>query len=264
MTPHTEFTLCVYCSAAEAALPTYRSLAEETGRAIAAQRWNLLWGGQRNALMGVLGTTVRAHGGHTTAVVPRKLAHRADTDADVLITVPDLLTRKQHFLEHAGAFLVLPGGLGTCEELIDTWSAACIGAHDKPIVILDPDGHYSTLRQWFEEVARRKLLRSTDLAQPVWTTTVADAMNSCVHDPHVTDQPSVMSPPLSTTSWASSALVERCERPRGCRHRSLSTVVNGRDGPVGTAAPPQRSPSWCTDSAVSRSPGANDEQPKRP
>lgn len=174
------FTVCVYCSAAEAALPPYRALAEETGRAIAARRWNLLWGGQHNALMGVLGATVRAHGGHTTAVLPRALVHRVDTAADVVVTVPDLAARKQHFLEHADAFLVLPGGLGTCEELICTWSATCIGSHNKPLVILDPDGHYATLRQWFEELALRGLLRQSDLVQPVWTATVADALASCV------------------------------------------------------------------------------------
>jgi uncharacterized protein (TIGR00730 family) len=78
------------------------------------------------------------------------LVHRevADTDADELIITDTMSERKQAMEDRADAFIALPGGIGTLEELFATWTAGYLGVHEKPVVMLDPDGHYDALRAW--------------------------------------------------------------------------------------------------------------------
>jgi uncharacterized protein (TIGR00730 family) len=80
------------------------------------------------------------------------LVHRelADVDADELIVTDTMRQRKQVMEERADAFITLPGGIGTLEELFETWTGAYLGAHDKPVVLLDPSGHYDGLRSWLK------------------------------------------------------------------------------------------------------------------
>ena len=86
-------------------------------------------------------------GGHTVGVIPKALVHRevADVDADELIVTDTMRQRKQVMEDRADAFIALPGGIGTLEEFFEAWTAGYLGMHDKPVVMLDPIGHYDGL-----------------------------------------------------------------------------------------------------------------------
>lgn len=144
-----QWAVCVYC-AARPTHPGLLALAGRLGEAIARRGWTLVWGGGNVSAMGALATAARAHGGWTVGVIPKMLVHRevADLDADELIVTDTMRERKQTMEDRADAFIALPGGLGTLEELFEMWTLAYLGFHDKPVVLLDPGGHYDGLRSW--------------------------------------------------------------------------------------------------------------------
>ncbi|OBG05372.1 Rossman fold protein, TIGR00730 family [Mycolicibacter sinensis] len=144
-----EWAVCVYCASGPTD-PGLLALAAKVGAAIAERGWTLVWGGGNVSAMGALAVAVRQHGGHTVGVIPKALLHRevADVESDELIVTDTMRERKQVMDERADAFLSLPGGLGTLEELFETWTGGYLGMHDKPVVLLDPDGHYDGLWTW--------------------------------------------------------------------------------------------------------------------
>jgi len=100
--------------------------------------------------MGALAAAARQRGGHTVGVIPKALLHRevADVDADELVVTDTMRERKQVMEDRADAFIALPGGIGTLEEFFEAWTAGYLGMHDKPVVMLDPIGHYDGLLAW--------------------------------------------------------------------------------------------------------------------
>ena len=144
-----QLAVCVYCASGPTH-PELLALAAQVGEAIAERGWTLVWGGGNVSAMGALATAARARGGWTVGVIPKMLVHRelADTDADELIVTDTMRERKQVMEDRADAFLALPGGIGTLEELFEAWTAGYLGMHDKPVVMLDPAGHFDGLRAW--------------------------------------------------------------------------------------------------------------------
>lgn len=145
------WAVCVYCASGPTH-PELMQLADAVGRAIAELGWTLVSGGGNVSAMGALAGGARARGGHTVGVIPKALLHRevADVDADELVVTDTMRQRKQIMEDRADAFLTLPGGIGTLEELFETWTAGYLGMHDKPVVLLDPDGHYDGLLGWLD------------------------------------------------------------------------------------------------------------------
>lgn len=143
------WAVCVYC-ASSVTEPELLALAAKVGEAIADCGWTLVWGGGNVSAMGALATGARARGGRTVGVIPKMLVRRevADTDADELIVTDTMRERKKVMEDRADAFLALPGGIGTLEELFEVWTAGYLGIHDKPVVMLDPSGHFDGLRGW--------------------------------------------------------------------------------------------------------------------
>ncbi|OBH79988.1 Rossman fold protein, TIGR00730 family [Mycobacterium scrofulaceum] len=141
--------VCVYCASGPEH-PELLAVAAELGEAIAERGWTLVWGGGRVSAMGAVASAARARGGRTVGVIPQILMRReiADTDADELIVTETMHERKQVMEERADAFIVLPGGVGTLDELLDSWTTGYLGLHAKPIVLLDPMGHYEGLWLW--------------------------------------------------------------------------------------------------------------------
>ncbi len=139
--------VAVFCSSATGIDARYLELAWRLGEAIAARGHDLVSGGGRVSMMGAVAAAVREGGGHTLGVIPQALVGRevADTGADELEVTPDMRTRKARMDEAADAFIVLPGGLGTLEELLEIWVARYLGLHTKPVVLLDPDGVFAEL-----------------------------------------------------------------------------------------------------------------------
>jgi uncharacterized protein (TIGR00730 family) len=146
-----ELAVCVYCASGPRH-PDLLTLATRLGAAIADRGWTVVSGGGNVSAMGALATGARSHGGRTIGVIPKALVHRelADVDADELIVTATMRQRKQVMEDRADAFITLPGGIGTLEELFETWTAGYLGMHTKPVVLLDPDGHYDGLLAWLD------------------------------------------------------------------------------------------------------------------
>lgn len=141
--------VCVYC--ASSPVPQrYLDLAAEVGGAIAKRDWTLVSGGGRVSMMGEVARAARDGGARSIGVIPQALVDQeiADTDSDELVVVDTMRERKGLMDQHASAFLAMPGGIGTCEELFEVWTSRYIGMHEKPVVLLDPDGHYAGLVDW--------------------------------------------------------------------------------------------------------------------
>ncbi|MFC7660078.1 TIGR00730 family Rossman fold protein [Pseudonocardia benzenivorans] len=166
----------------------YVDLATQVGTAIAARGWDLVSGGGRVSMMGAVATAARAGGSRTIGVIPRSLVDRevADTAADELLVTDTMRERKALMEAHAGAFLALPGGIGTCEELFEVWTAATLGMHDKPVVLLDPDDHWSGLLDWLAALVRRGFAGRAALDRLVVTADVSRALDACAPRPDVT------------------------------------------------------------------------------
>lgn len=171
------FALCVYCSSSERIDPRYLALAHEVGTEIAGRGWTLVSGGGSVSMMGAVARSVRVAGGHTLGVIPRALASLevADHDADELVITDGMRARKGVMDERSDAFLALPGGLGTLEELLEVWVARSLGMHAKPVVVLDPDGLYDPLREQVDRLVDRGFTRPEAAGTVGWARTVPAA-----------------------------------------------------------------------------------------
>ncbi|WP_341904683.1 TIGR00730 family Rossman fold protein [Polaromonas sp. YR568] len=141
------FSLCVYCGSREGNSPAYAAVAREVGTWIGGHNGQLVYGGGRNGLMGILADATLAAGGRVVGVIPTALvekewAHTGCTELHVVATMHD---RKRLMAEHADAFLALPGGIGTLEEFFEVWTWRQLGYHDKPVGLLNSTGYYDSL-----------------------------------------------------------------------------------------------------------------------
>ncbi|MEV6258564.1 TIGR00730 family Rossman fold protein [Nocardia sp. NPDC051911] len=176
-------TICVYC-ASGGDDPDCLRLAAAVGTQIGRRGWRLISGGGTIAMMGAVARAARAAGAHTTGVIPVMFAQRelADLDADELIMTDTLAERKRIMIERADAFLTLPGGIGTLEELVETWVSGYLGVHHKPIVLLDPAGHYCGLLEWLTTLHAQGLVRRSALDRLVVTTDISTAFTHLAPD----------------------------------------------------------------------------------
>jgi uncharacterized protein (TIGR00730 family) len=158
--------VCVYCSSSEAIDPAYVSLATAVGERIAAAGHGLVSGGGRVSMMGAVARAARAGGAHTIGVIPEHLMplEVADTEADELIVVETMRERKRIMDARSDAFLALPGGIGTLEELFEVWTSASLDMHAKPVVVLDPDGFYTPLWDYLDVLRDKRFVRAAALA----------------------------------------------------------------------------------------------------
>ena len=131
--------------------------------------------------MGAVAAGARSRGGRTVGVIPKALVHRelADIDADELIVTDTMRQRKQVMEDRSDAFLTLPGGIGTLEELFESWTAGYLGMHDKPLVVLDPHGHYDGLRHWLDSLVPAGYVAQGALDRLAVTDDVEAALNLC-------------------------------------------------------------------------------------
>ena len=178
-----EWTVCVYC-AASPQHPELLELAYRVGEAIAGRGWTLVSGGGNVSAMGAVASGTRAGGGRTVGVIPKALVHRelADVDADELIVTDTMRQRKQVMEDRSDAFLALPGGIGTLEELFETWTAGYLGMHDKPVVLLDPRGHYDGLLVWLDSLVDTGYVARAALDRLVVVGDIEEALTLCANE----------------------------------------------------------------------------------
>ena len=177
--------VCVFCSSSVRIAEHHVKLAAEVGTELARRGHTLVSGGGSISCMGAVARAARAGGARTVGVIPRALVDLeiGDDDADELIVTPDMNTRKTEMERRAEAFLVLPGGLGTMEELFEVWTGRTLGLHDKPIAILDPTGLYDPLKAMTDHLYSERFLRPNAFDALAWTTTVAEALDAVERPP---------------------------------------------------------------------------------
>lgn len=147
-------SIAVFCASSEAAPQEDRRVAAELGKAIAAEGWRLVYGGGNVGLMGEVARAALAGGAHVTGVIPHRLAERelALEEVDELIHTETMRERKGIMDERSDAFIVLAGGIGTLEELVEIITLKQLGFHQRAVLILDPRGYWGPLCDQFERM----------------------------------------------------------------------------------------------------------------
>ena len=172
--------ICVFCASSDDIDPRWFELSREVGAALAARGHRVISGGGRVGMMGTLAIGARATGGDTLGVIPQSLVDLevADREADELVITDGMAARKTVMVDRADAFLVLPGGLGTLDELFEVWTTATLGLHDKPIVLLDVDGFYAGLLGWLEGLVAAGFVRAPALSKVQIATGMDEALDA--------------------------------------------------------------------------------------
>ncbi|MHB8523473.1 MAG: LOG family protein [Limisphaerales bacterium] len=149
-------TICVFSSSSNAVATKYFAAATELGALIVQNQMTLVYGGGNIGLMGALAKAVHRHGGRVIGVIPHYLRKReiAYEAADELIVAKDLRERKAIMESRADAFVALPGGFGTLEEVLEILTLKQLRQHPKPIVFLNTDGFFDALLELFERFYR--------------------------------------------------------------------------------------------------------------
>ncbi|OBY74353.1 LOG family protein [Acinetobacter gyllenbergii] len=150
-------SICVFCGSSLGNDPIYQQMAEATGQAIAAQGQTLVYGGGRSGLMGVVANSAIQAGGRVIGVIPHALVDRelAHTGLTELHVVNNMHERKTKMAELSDAFVALPGGAGTLEEIFEQWTWSQLGIHQKPCAFLNVVGFYDDLLKMLQGSVER-------------------------------------------------------------------------------------------------------------
>ena len=159
-------SICVYCGSKAGLGQTYLREAEALGGAIARHRMGLVYGGGNVGLMGAVARSALAAGGSVVGVIPRTLEERelAQREVHELIVTDDMHERKAIMARRSDAFLALPGGYGTMEELFEALAWAQLGFHAKPVGLLNTAGYFDPLVRFLDQAVERGFLRPKDRA----------------------------------------------------------------------------------------------------
>ncbi len=154
-------SVCVFCGSASGGNPVFAETARALGAELARRGLALVYGGGRIGLMGEVAIAAKAAGGTVVGVIPERLAAKeiAYDDASELIVVNTMHTRKAIMADRADAFLALPGGFGTLEELFEILTWAQLGIHAKPVGLLDVAGFYTPLLAWLDTAVAAGFLK---------------------------------------------------------------------------------------------------------
>lgn len=154
-------TICVYCGSNTGKNEAYVAAARALGRHMAEAGVGLVYGGGGLGLMGEIAKTVLANNGHVTGIIPEFLSkkERMLRAADELIVVKDMHHRKQLMFDRSDAFVAMPGGIGTLEELVEQLTWAQLGRHNKPIVLLNVEGFWAPFLSLLQHMHREQFIR---------------------------------------------------------------------------------------------------------
>lgn len=171
-------SVCVFCASSNGTQSIFLEAAKALGRTIAERGWHLVYGGAEVGLMGALADAALEHGGAVTGVIPhalasREIAHRGLTQ---LIEVSSMHERKAEMAKRADAFLVLPGGLGTLDELCEILTWALLGIHQKPVVLINIAGYWDVFLAMLDQAVESGFLRAAHRSLPLLA---KDAEEAC-------------------------------------------------------------------------------------
>ena len=168
--------LCVYCASSDRLDPKYYAAAAELGREMVLRGWGLVYGGGKTGIMGAVARAVKQSGGRVVGVIPEfmKVKELAYTEADELVTVITMRERKLLMETRADAFVALPGGWGTLEEILEILTLRQLDVVKKPCVFLNQDGFYDDLLRLFDRMLAEKFFQPSNMDLFRSAKTVAD------------------------------------------------------------------------------------------
>ncbi|GAB4103219.1 TIGR00730 family Rossman fold protein [Micromonospora taraxaci] len=172
--------ICVFCASSRTLDQRWLDLATETGAELARRGHTLVSGGGCVGMMGALADGARSAGGRTLGVIPQSLVDLevADLASDELLVTDSMASRKTLMIEKSDAFLTLPGGLGTLDELFEVWTTATLALHAKPMVLIDTDGFFRPLLDWLDSLAEQNFLKTAGRDLLTVATTVPEALDA--------------------------------------------------------------------------------------
>ncbi|VTT99914.1 Uncharacterized protein OS=Pseudomonas sp. CFII68 GN=CFII68_07587 PE=4 SV=1: Lysine_decarbox [Gemmataceae bacterium] len=185
--------VCVFCGSAPGTNPAFAAAARELGRALAERKLGLVYGGGRVGLMGVVATAALEAGGTVLGVIPHALSHKevAMEGCTELVVVDSMHARKALMADRSDAFVALPGGYGTCDELFEILTWGQLGIHRKPVAVLNVCGFFTPLLAWLDHVVAEGLLKPKHRELLLVTDTV----------PNLLAKLTAWEPPAPTTKW---------------------------------------------------------------
>ncbi len=175
-------SVCVYCGSSSRVDQAFKDAAEELGKHLAAQDWDVVYGGGRVGLMGIVADSALEAGRKVIGIIPEHIQEREieHTDLTELHVVDSMHTRKQMMVDKSDAFVILAGGLGTLDEFFELLTWKQLGLHDKPIVVCNVKGYWDKLMETIDHIAAEGFMRPEDRSFVVVDTVeeVAEALKS--------------------------------------------------------------------------------------
>jgi uncharacterized protein (TIGR00730 family) len=189
-------SICVYCGSSPGRDPLYVEAAEVLGRAMAETGLRLVYGGGGKGIMGTVAASVSAAGGTVVGIIPRFLISKEATEAalarlDDLVVTEDMHTRKHRMFEESDAFVALPGGIGTLEEIVEIMTWAQLGRHAKPIVLANIGGFWTPLIKLLDHMRETGFLHTAHKIAPLVIDDAADIVPAILRmqgKPRITDE----------------------------------------------------------------------------
>lgn len=165
-------SVCVYCGSQPGNSPVYVEAAKLLGKSLAEHGIRLVYGGGTRGIMGTVARSVIEHGGSVTGIIPTFLIDQEASRHELgelseVIVVKDMHERKHMMFERSDAFVTLPGGIGTLEEIVEIMTWAQIGQHTKPMVLANVDGFWNPLLSLIEHMKAEGFIHHTNLLNPL-------------------------------------------------------------------------------------------------
>ena len=187
--------VCVYCGSSSNVDDAYKEAATQLGALIAKENWGVVYGGGRVGLMGLVADSALGAGGDVVGIIPehieeREVQHEELTELHVVDTMH---VRKQMMVDRSQAFVILPGGLGTLDELFELMTWKQLGLHDKPIIIVNMNGYWKDMLSAVKNIANQGFMRDDDLNLFVEVQDVKDVVEAIKNAPNEKFDP--------TTKW---------------------------------------------------------------
>lgn len=178
-------SICAYCGSQPGRDPAYVSAGRTLGKSIAAHGLNLVYGGGTKGIMGAVASGVLSNGGEVTGIIPEFLVDMEATrhslgQLNELIITRDMHERKHKMFERADAFVTLPGGIGTLEEIVEIMTWAQLGRHGKPMVFANIGGFWNPMLELIDHMKRQGFIHNANLVQPLVIDNVEDIVPAII------------------------------------------------------------------------------------
>lgn len=185
-------SVCVYCGSSSRVDQIYKDAAVALGKTIAGNGWNVVYGGGRVGLMGLVADSALGVGGKVFGIIPKHIQAREidHTDLTELHIVDSMHIRKQMMVDRSDAFVILAGGLGTLDEFFELLTWKQLGLHDKPIVMVNIQGYWTKMLEAIKHIADEKFMRAEDFGMFQVVDSIEEVPAAILRAPHERFDPS--------------------------------------------------------------------------